>query len=203
MSPRGRPRAFDRDEALDKAMRLFWERGYEGTSLADLTTAMGINSPSLYAAFGGKEALFHEAVGRYRREFGHGIPEDGTAREAVAEWLRASARDFADRHHPPGCMIVLSGINHTERNGSVREFLSARRRENLESLRARLAAAVAGGEIPETADLDGMVRFYGTVLHGLSIQALDGASEHEMLSTVADAMSCWPRFVQEEGVASG
>lgn len=205
MSPRGRPRAFDRDAALDKAMRLFWERGYEGTSLADLTAAMGINSPSLYAAFGGKESLFREAVERYRQQYAHRCRRGGATREAVAEWLRASAKTFADRvTHPPGCMIVLSGINCTQQNRPVRDFLTEKRRNNLENLRVRLAQGVADGDIPEKADLDLMIGFYGTVLYGLSIQALDGASERELTRVIDLAMAGWNRFTQEEeGVAPG
>jgi hypothetical protein len=110
---------------------------------------------------------------------------------------------FTDPAHPPGCMVVLSGINHAERNAVVRDFLAGKRRKNLELLRVRLEAGVAAGDIPESADLDAMVRFYGTVLHGLSIQALDGASEGELDSVVTTAMSCWSRFTREEGVASG
>ncbi|WP_210718279.1 TetR/AcrR family transcriptional regulator [Amycolatopsis acididurans] len=201
MTARGRPRAFDRDEALDKAMRVFWHRGYEGTSLSDLTTAMGIASPSLYAAFGGKEALFREAVERYRERYGQPWREAPTAFEEVGDWLRTSARRFVDQNRPRGCMVVLSGINCTDQNQPVRDFLAVKRRENLELLRARLERGVADGDVPENADLDGMVRFYGTVLHGLSIQALDGAEEDELVSVVENAMACWPRFTHEEGVA--
>jgi len=202
MAARGRPRAFDRDEALDKAMRVFWRRGYEGTSLTDLTTAMGIASPSLYAAFGGKEALFHEAVERYREQYGQPWRDAPTAFEEVGDWLRTSARRFVDDSRPRGCMVVLSGINCTDQNQPVRDYLAGKRRENLDLLRARLERGVEDGDIPENTDLAAMVRFYGTVLHGLSIQALDGATEAELISVVENAMSCWSRFTDEEGVAS-
>jgi AcrR family transcriptional regulator len=203
MTPRGRPRAFDRDDALDKAMRVFWTRGYEGTSLTDLTAAMGINSPSLYGTFGGKEALFREALDRYGQTFARDCHEGGTAREAVETWLLETARVFTDPTHPPGCMIVLSGINCTERNAPIHDFLAEKRRNNLESLRARLERGVAEGDIPETGDLDAMVQFYGTVLHGLSIQSLDGATEAELASVVDGAMACWPRFTDEKGAVPG
>ncbi|GLY63470.1 TetR/AcrR family transcriptional regulator [Amycolatopsis taiwanensis] len=195
MSPRGRPRAFDRDAALDAAMYVFWERGYEGTSMADLTAAMGINSPSLYAAFGGKESLFHAAVERYGQRYGQEFPDRVTAREAVAAWLGSSAKAFTDRSaHPPGCMIVLAGVNCTQQNRRVREFLAEKRRNNLEKLRARLARGVLDGDIPENVDLDRMVTFYGTVLHGLSIQALDGATERGLAEVIDVAMASWKTF---------
>jgi AcrR family transcriptional regulator len=203
MTSRGRPRAFDRDDALDKAMRVFWTRGYEGTSLTDLTAAMGINSPSLYGAFGGKEALFRQALDRYGQTFARNCRAGRTAREAVATWLLEAARVFTDRTHPPGCMVVLSAINCAERNAPIRDLLAGMRRDNLESVRARLKLGVAEGDLPENADLDAIVRFYGTVLHGLSIQSLDGATEAELVSVVDSAMACWPRFTDEEGVVPG
>lgn len=193
MSPRGRPRAFDRDAALDRAMYVFWERGYEGTSLTDLTTAMGIGSPSLYAAFGGKEALFREAVERYRERFGHEPPDGGTAREVVEHWLRDTARDYVGEGRPRGCMVVLAALNCTERNHGVRDFLAATRRNNLVALDARLRAT-AGDE----ADVDAIVRFYGTVLHGLSIEARDGAEPADLEAVIDAAMSVWPRFVRKK-----
>lgn len=192
MSPRGRPRAFDRDAALDEAMYVFWERGYEGTSLSDLTAAMDINSPSLYAAFGGKESLFREAVDRYRERFGHRPPETGTAREIVERWLRDTAREYVAEGRPRGCMVVLAAINCTEQNQGIRDFLAAKRRNNLAALDARLRAAAE-----EDVDIDAIVRFYGTILHGMSIQARDGAELADLEAVIDTAMTAWPRFLRK------
>ncbi|GAA3807666.1 MULTISPECIES: TetR/AcrR family transcriptional regulator [Amycolatopsis] len=195
MSPRGRPRTFDRDAALDEAMYVFWERGYEGTSLSDLTAAMKIGSPSLYAAFGGKEALFREAIERYGERFGQRPPEGETARDAVEAWLRESARGYVEAGHPRGCMVVLAALNCTEQNRPVREFLAAKRRNNLIGVAARLRRAVAEGDLPEDADVEGIVRFYGTILHGMSIQARDGAELADLEAVIDTAMTVWPRFL--------
>lgn len=183
-------------------MLVFWERGYEGVSMSDLTAAMEINSPSLYAAFGSKEALFREAVERYGERFEVRCAGGETAREAVEEWLLERSRTFADQAHPPGCMVVLSGLNCTARNTPIREFLAQKRRAHLDALRVRLAQGVADGDIPENTDLDAMVRFFGTVLHGLAIQALDGAREVDLRTVVDAAMAAWPRFTQEKGAAA-
>lgn len=200
MSPRGRPRGFDREAALTRAMHVFWERGYEGASLAELTAAMGINSPSLYAAFGGKEALFREAVRLYGATHGamteRAFREQGSARDAVGAMLRYNAATYADPDLPSGCMIVLSATNYTPSNEGVRDFLAALRKEGIDGLRQRLRQGVTDGELPEHADIEGMTAFYGTVLHGLSIQARDGASLEELTVVIDAAMACWDRFAQ-------
>jgi AcrR family transcriptional regulator len=206
MSPRGRPRGFDRAAALTRAMHVFWERGYEGASLADLTTAMGINSPSLYAAFGGKEALFREAVRLYGATHGgmtdRAFREQRTARDAVDAMLRYNAATYADPGLPSGCMIVLSATNYTPSNEGVRDFLAELRKDGLDSLRQRLHQGIADGDLPEHADVEGMTAFYGTVLHGLSIQARDSASLEELTVVIDAAMACWDRFARAETVNS-
>lgn len=187
--PRGRPRAFDRDAALDTAVHLFWERGYEGTSLADLTAAMGINAPSFYAAFGNKEALFREAVERYGQLFGHPPAHGGTAREIVEHWLRDTAREYVVAGRPRGCLVVLAALTCTDRNRAVREFLAAKRRDALAALAAALRATAE-----EDLDVPAAVRFYGTVLHGLAIEARDGAVQADLDAVIDAALSVWPRF---------
>ncbi|NIH85608.1 TetR/AcrR family transcriptional regulator [Amycolatopsis granulosa] len=175
-------------------MYVFWERGYEGTSLSDLTAAMGIGSPSLYAAFRGKEPLFREAVERYRERFAHHLPEGTAVREALETWLRDSAREFVASDHPRGCMVVLAAVNCTEQNRPVQDFLAEKRRGNLAELEERLRHAVAEGDLPGDADIAGIVRFYGTILHGMSIQARDGAELADLEAVIDTAMSLWPRF---------
>lgn len=141
MSPRGRPRAFDREHALTQAMLVFWERGYEGASLTELTEAMGIKPPSLYAAFGDKEALFREAIEHYKSAYGQhttrALTEEPTARAAVEALLRNNACTYVEPGHPKGCMVVLAATNCTPANAPVWEFLAASR----DDVRRRLCAS--------------------------------------------------------------
>jgi AcrR family transcriptional regulator len=193
MATRGRPRTFDRELALRQAVELFWEQGYEGTSIADLTGAMGIAAPSLYAAFGSKEALFREAVGFYcedsltERALGRG----GTARDAVAAMLYDNADDYVDPATPRGCMLVLGAPVGTPANSGVRERLADARRESVERLRERLDRGVADGDVPAGADTAMLADFYSTVLDGMSIKARDGASRDELRAIAAAALAAW------------
>ncbi|SFQ25093.1 DNA-binding transcriptional regulator, AcrR family [Amycolatopsis arida] len=200
MSPRGRPRGFDRDAALAAAMRVFWERGYDGASLADLTAAMRINSPSLYAAFGGKEALFREAVALYGATHGghtrRALTEKPTARAAIEAMLRDNLAAYTDPALPPGCMVVLAATTATPANHGVREHLATLRRETLADIRTRLDRGVADGDLPAGVDTAAMATFYGTVLFGLSIQARDGRATGELAAVVDAAMGAWDSFTR-------
>jgi AcrR family transcriptional regulator len=195
MADRGRPRSFDRNGALLRAMHLFWERGYEATSLADLTAAMGISSPSLYAAFGSKEALFHEAIELYAATEGAGNREAlataATAREAIEAMLRRAAASFVRRGQPTGCMVVLSALNYSAENDAVRRRLAGRRRGAAQVIRARIARGVADGDVGAGADIDALAGFYAAVLNGLSLQARDGAKRKELDRVVDCAMTAW------------
>ncbi|MGK8523208.1 TetR/AcrR family transcriptional regulator [Nocardia asteroides] len=196
MAERGRPRTFDRAEALHRAMEVFWEHGYEGASMSDLTAAMGINSPSLYAAFGGKEALFRAAVELYGRTDGgytaRALREEPSARAAIEAMLRDNARAYTEENKPHGCMVVLAGSTYTTRNTSIRDFLIGKRRETTEDIRRRLERGVTEGDLPEGTDSAALASFYTTVLYGLSIQARDGASAAELTSAIDCAMAAWP-----------
>ncbi|GAA1244555.1 TetR/AcrR family transcriptional regulator [Prauserella halophila] len=196
MSPRGRPRAFDREAALDAAMRMFWEYGYEATSVSGLTAAMGIGSPSLYAAFGDKEALFREAVEHYVRHYGwqavDELDREPVVRRAVQAMLLANAGLYTDPALPRGCMVVDAATNCAPGNDAVREFLAGQRRVTRERIAARLQRAVAEGELPADADLDALVGFCETVRNGLSNLARDGRSAGELRSIVDLAMNAWP-----------
>ncbi|ARP87886.1 TetR/AcrR family transcriptional regulator [Bordetella genomosp. 9] len=195
MAARGRPRNFDRDAALRRAMELFWARGYEGVSLSDLTEAMGINAPSLYAAFGSKEALFLEAVALYRSSEGgaswRAIADQPTARQAVEAMLRDNARAYTRPGRPHGCMVVLGAINCSVQNRGVADSLREHRLALGRFLRDRLARAVTEGEIDAKADIDALSAYYIAVLNGLSIQARDGASRKALEAVIDCAMANW------------
>lgn len=195
MAERGRPRNFDRAQALQKAMEVFWSKGYEAASLAELTEAMGINSPSLYGAFGSKEELFKEAVELYRDTAGgasrRALQDAATAREGIQAMLMAAADRFTSPGTPPGCMIVLGAPSGSVNHASVGGFLCDSRREMQARIQARLSAGVASGELPGTTDTKSLAAFYTTVLHGMSIQARDGANRKTLQSVARQAMCAW------------
>lgn len=195
MAERGRPRTFDKDTALKRAMEVFWVRGYEGASMTDLTSAMGIASPSLYAAFGSKEELFRQALQYYAAteggEIWSGVTQAKTAYEAVACYLLETARVFTRRNKPPGCLIVLSALHLGEHSDTVRRELIDSREQNVEGLKQRLQQGVVAGEISPTADLAAIARYYVTVQQGMSIQARDGATRQQLEQIARAALAAW------------
>ncbi|MFI8852109.1 TetR/AcrR family transcriptional regulator [Streptomyces sp. NPDC053499] len=195
MAARGRPRAFDRDAALERAMHVFWDRGYEATTLTDLTEAMGIRPPSLYAAFGSKEGLFREAVELYGRTDGtvsrEALAEAPTAREGVHGALRRNVIGYTDPAKPRGCMIVLAATNCTPENEGVRTLLAESRRATERRFRERVERGIAEGDVPAGTDSGTLAAFYATVLFGLSVQAKDGVSRDELLGVVEAALAAW------------
>ena len=202
MAVRGRPRSFERDSALRRAMEVFWTKGYDGASLAELTAAMGINAPSLYAAFGSKEALFREAVALYGAtegtEIWTALPQAPTAREAIERFLRASALSFTRPDRPAGCLVVLGALLASDANANVCLELRASRAGNVAALRDRLERAVAEGELPESVDCEAVATFYATVQQGMSIQARDGASRATLLAVADCAMAAWDGVVSRQ-----
>jgi AcrR family transcriptional regulator len=198
MTERGRPRGFDRAAALRRAMDVFWAKDYDGASLADLTGAMGINPPSLYAAFGSKAELFREAVALYSEtegvEIWNALPDAPTAREAVELFLRRSAHSFTRPGKPRGCLIVLGVLHPNEGNAQLCRELSEHRRANVAALRDRLERGVRERELPKRVDCEAMARFYTTVQQGMSIQARDGAPREALLAVAEAAMSAWDGF---------
>jgi len=195
MVTRGRPRSFDRDVALRAAMKTFWKSGYEGASMAELTKAMGINSPSLYAAFGSKEGLFKEAVQLYLATEdckGRAILDgEPTARAAIHAMLRNSVANLVRPGAPHGCLLILADSNAAPENSGVRQHLCQRRRDIQSGLEARLKRGIAEGDLPAGADVKAMAAFYMTVLQGLSLRARDNAARDALLQVVDSAMAAW------------
>ncbi|MFI6285392.1 TetR/AcrR family transcriptional regulator [Streptomyces sp. NPDC051018] len=188
--PRGRPRSFDRDAALAKATTAFWERGYEATSIADLTKAMGIGPPSLYAAFGDKRALFAEVVEVYAAGRSTRLDDAPTAREALARLLRELAADYTDPGHPPGCLVISAALNCAD--PAVEAALRDRRNANIAAFESRVRADIAAGLLPPDTDAGALARFVGAVVQGMSLQARDGATREELEAVAQTAMTAWP-----------
>lgn len=194
MAP-GRPRTFDVDEALDTALKVFWRKGYEGTSIDDLTAAIGINRPSLYCAFGNKEQLFRKALDRYLGEAGAFYAEvlaQPTARGVAERYLLGMADALTDPRHPPGCLAVQGALSCSESADPIREELIARRASSEASLRERLERARSDGELSPGDDPADLARFLVTVAHGMAVQAAGGACRDAMRRVAALALRAWP-----------
>ncbi|MDB5649531.1 MAG: transcriptional regulator, TetR family [Hyphomicrobiales bacterium] len=179
----GRPRAFNKDVALDRAMNVFWRKGYEGASLSELTKAMGINSPSLYAAFGNKEGLLRAALDRYvqlRAEFMRFVLDAPNARETAARILLGTADKLTDPDNPPGCLLVQAGLACGSGSEAIPPELACRRAADEEALRHRFERAKTEGDLPPTSDPDVMARFLSTVLQGMGVQAAAGATRDDL-----------------------
>jgi AcrR family transcriptional regulator len=180
-------------------MEVFWRHGYEGASISDLTAAMGINSPSLYAAFGCKEKLFREAVAHYNDTLGATaaieLRERPTAREAIASVLRHHAVVFCDPDHPRGCMIVLVATTCTDESRAVHEHLAEWRLAMETDFRERIERGIAEGDVPAEADAATIAAFYNTVNHGMAIQARDGADSAKLTAIAESAISAWDGLI--------
>lgn len=201
-SQRGRPRAFDRDQALEAAMRVFWEKGYVATSMTDLTTAMGIASPSLYAAFGSKEDLFREALDRYESMVKGLNAEvlgcDAPVREQFERLLHMSAR-VDDRQTPAGCMMLMACEQRAELSSELADSLTSRRTVAVVPMEQRLRRAMDTGELPADIDARAIAEFYGTILRGLAISAKTGATPDELRSVIASSMAVWDTLIGTAG----
>lgn len=191
---RGRPRSFDRETALEAAVRVFWQQGYEATSIADLTRVMGIGPPSLYAAFGDKQTLFEEVIANYVEQVGgfidRAVTEEPTARGAVARLLHEAAVEYTMTGRPTGCLVVSAATNCS--SPEVVDRLSGMRERNVRLFEERINEAVTEGELPRGVDARGLARFLGAVLQGMSQQARDGASQGELEAVADAAMAAWP-----------
>lgn len=197
MAQMGRPRSFDRDEAIHQAMHLFWEHGYESTSLAQLKAGIGggITAPSFYAAFGSKEELFKEVVAHYLAT--HGRVEESLwddsvpAREAVELTLRRSARMQSERGHPKGCLMVLSAAVCSPEHAHVQELLAKARARTRKGIAACIERAVQSGELAASTDVRALAMVFGSFLVGLSTLARDGVASAALDGAVTGVMQVW------------
>jgi len=194
--PRGRPRGFDRDQALEIALRLFWSRGFEATSISDLTEAMGITPPALYGAYGDKKSLFLEAVARYEQTAGcfaqKALAEEPTAQSAMQRLLHGAVESFTRHGKPKGCLVVLGAINCTAESGEIYEALAERRQNAEKFVRARIAAGRMAGELANDADVDALAGMVTATLYGLAIKAKDGVPRAQLHKIVDQVMRTWP-----------
>jgi AcrR family transcriptional regulator len=195
----GRPRTFCTEKALDSAMQVFWRKGYEGASMVDLTTAIGINSPSLYAAFGNKENLFKAVLERYdarRSAFMAGIVAAPTVLEVARLFLHGVA-DFAvdtGGQNPPGCLLLQSGLSCGD--STIPDELARHRAEKEATLCARFTQARARNELPETADPKTLARFLSAMANGMSVQASSGATSEELHAVADVALASFAAMTQ-------
>lgn len=193
--PAGRPRAFDYDEALEKAMHVFWRKGYEGTSMPDLTAAMGMNRPSIYSSFGNKEELFRKALDRYLEQamthFRTSLDKP-TVREAVESFLMESAGAFACTETPQGCLAVQGALACSDEAESVKREATRHREMIVDVLRERFARGLEEGDLPAGTKIDELARFYTTVLNGMSVQSVGNVCGDDLKAIARNALKVLP-----------
>ncbi len=191
----GRPREFDVDKALDLALHVFWGKGYEGASMADLTEAMGITKPSLYAAFGNKEELFRKSLDRYVDGPG-GYVQVALAKptiHAVVEHLLYGAADaVSDPDHPPGCLAVQGALSCGDAAESIKQELMARRATGEEDLRQRFERAIAEDDLPRGSDAADLARYISAILQGMAVQAAGGTTREQLRKIAEMTLRTWP-----------
>ena len=191
----GRPRGFDTDEALEHAIRVFWEQGYEGASLTDLTRAMGINRTSMYAAFGNKDDLFRRALERYTEgpaEYGTRALQEPTARQVATVFLIGSVHATTRPGCPAGCLGVQGSLAAGATAQDARDALIAWRNEGISRLRERFQRAVDEGDLPSDTDPALLARYVMTVSNGIAVQAASGATRNDLQRVADAALRNWP-----------
>ena len=197
-NPRGRPRSFDRDKAVDAALSVFWSRGYEATSLADLKGAIGIHPPSFYKAFRGKAELFREAMDRYAKAVDVGVQDAlarPTAREAAERFLSNAALGLNQPGRPMGCMIVTSRLcAGPAKDVAVAEYLSAYMEGLQAAIEARLSQGQRAGELPPSTDTAALARFILFIFEGIAMAAKNGARTDDLLEIGRQGLAGWPAW---------
>jgi len=191
----GRPRSFDTSEVLDRALEVFWRKGYEGASLSDLTKAMGINRPSLYAAFGDKEKLFRKVLDRYAEgpaSYSIASLQEPTSRAVVERLLYGTVDFLTSPQKPHGCLWVQGALACGNGADSVRKELISRRMAGEAALRQRLNRAKSDGDLPPEANPASLARYVVTLIQGMSIQAAGGATRRDLRHVIDIALQSWP-----------
>jgi AcrR family transcriptional regulator len=191
----GRPREFNTDKALEQALHVFWRQGYEGTSINDLTQAIGITKPSLYAAFGNKEELFRKALDRYidgPAGYVQLAMAKPTVREVVEHLLLGAADAVTNPENPPGCLAVQAALCCGDAAESIKQELMSRRANGEDDLRKRFERAVAEGDLPADTDAGDLARYISAILQGMAVQAAGGASRDELQKIARMALKTWP-----------
>jgi AcrR family transcriptional regulator len=185
---------------LQRAMEVFWAKGFEATSLMDLTEAMDISPPSLYAAFGDKEKLFLEAVERYQDRRGESCPycNEPTARAAIEKLLVYMAEELTSRDHPRGCLMMMAAATTAGSSEKLQATLTAKRMAAKIRLKARIERGIEEGDVPATADAGALADFYSTIINGMAMQGREGVSRKSLMATVATAMTVFPPIVARE-----
>ncbi|MFE6159523.1 TetR/AcrR family transcriptional regulator [Streptomyces sp. NPDC056486] len=194
-APIGRPRGFDADEALERAMRVFWEHGFEGAGITDLTNAMGITRTSMYAAFGNKDELFRKALERYAEgpgAYAARALQEPTAQQVATAFLGGSVRATTRPDCPTGCFGVQSALAVGDPGRNARDTLTAWRDEAIALLGDRFRRAVDEGDLPIGTDPGLLARYLMTVANGIAVQAAGGATRDELQQVAAMALRSWP-----------
>lgn len=199
MKKAGRPLSFDRQQALEKAKLVFWKSGYETTSITDLTQAMGINAPSLYAAFGDKKRLFIEVVNLYA--FGDNSGEDfinkaATAYDAAHLLLTASLNIFSDENTPPGCLMASSTATGSDGSLEVRQYVSGIRTAMRAALKSRIDRDIEENKLPPSLDSAALANYIFAIIQGMSVLARDGLNRQDLQNIAQVALSSWPQTTQ-------
>ena len=191
----GRPRSFDTDKALDRAMHVFWRKGYDGTSLSDLTKAMRINAPSLYAAFGNKAALFGKVIDRYAAGPGRYVPkalEAPTARAVVEQLFEGVVGLQVAKDHPGGCLLVQGAVSAGDKTSWVRKEVMARLAKTESAIRKRLERAKSERDLPKHANPADLARYIMAVLEGIAVAGATGAKRKKLQTIAEVALRAWP-----------
>jgi AcrR family transcriptional regulator len=191
----GRPRSFDTDDALERAMRVFWEHGYEGASLTDLTRAMGITRTSMYAAFGNKEELFRRVLQHYTdgpASYALRAVQQTTAQQVAAAFLTGSVAATTNPDCPAGCLGVQGSLAAGATAAEIRDILIAWRQDGVALLRDRFQQALDDGELPAGVDPGLLARYLMTVANGIAVQAATGVSREDLQSVADAALRNWP-----------
>ncbi|GAA4502092.1 TetR/AcrR family transcriptional regulator [Gluconacetobacter tumulicola] len=193
---RGRPQSFDRAQALCAAMRLFWDRGYDGTSFDDLTAAMGISASSFYNAFGSKEALYQETIDAYVKRAGAWfttiLQEPTDTRSTFAHLLTTAATEFTRDDLPTGCMIAAAATQCAPTQARLRDLLATQRTQSETALATRLQQGIQAGDLPPDTDIKALAAFYSALLRGMAVQARDGIPRERLHEIARIAMQAWP-----------